>query len=134
LVVASVLAARGDKQTAFAMQAVPAVLTLALLAAARQQYPRPRDLEPKLQDVQTLLTRGYHFEVTNTVQSDLCDYANAMAVGIGGSLVSGRMCDPSAIDRFEAPRPAEVVRLDRCVEERLLIMWCACSRRMRRPG
>src|SRR5437868_10214588 len=45
LVVAAVLAARGEYSTAFAVLLLPALLTLGLLMVARLLYPRPADLE-----------------------------------------------------------------------------------------
>lgn len=45
LLVAAVVAARHDYRAAFATLAVPAACALGLLAIARWQYPRPRDLE-----------------------------------------------------------------------------------------
>lgn len=51
LVIAAVLAAQGDYRTALAWLAVPAVLTLAILAAARLLYPRPEELETEPPDV-----------------------------------------------------------------------------------
>jgi MFS family permease len=46
LIVAAVLAARGEYRTGFAVLAVPALLALAVLAAARFLFPTPQDLEP----------------------------------------------------------------------------------------
>jgi len=118
LVVAAVLAARGQYPPAFAVLAVPAVLTLTLLVVARIQYPRPSDLEPDVQDVQaTGLPRAYwvyligaalvaagfadfslvafHFQQTSTVPSTWIPifYAIAMAFGGAGSLLFGRLFD-----------------------------------------
>ncbi|MEU6754871.1 MFS transporter [Streptomyces sp. NPDC046685] len=45
LVVAAVLALRGNYRTCFAVLAVPAALTLLFLAIAWRQYPNPADLE-----------------------------------------------------------------------------------------
>jgi MFS family permease len=45
LLVAAVLALRGDYRAGFAALLVPAALALALLGVARRLYPRPRDLE-----------------------------------------------------------------------------------------
>jgi len=42
LVVAAVLASRGNYRTAFAVLLVPAIVTLTLLVIARFLYPRPR--------------------------------------------------------------------------------------------
>jgi MFS family permease len=46
LIVAAVLAARGEYRTGFAVLAFPALLALAVLAAARFLFPTPQDLEP----------------------------------------------------------------------------------------
>ena len=45
LIVAAVLYTRGAYQLGFAILAIPAILALLVLAAARLLYPRPRDLE-----------------------------------------------------------------------------------------
>lgn len=45
LVVAAVIAFEGGYRTGFAVLAVPAVLALAILLAARIEYPRPRDFD-----------------------------------------------------------------------------------------
>lgn len=45
LLVALVIYLHGGYRTSFAILAVPAVLTLLVLAVARRQYPNPRDLE-----------------------------------------------------------------------------------------
>ena len=45
LIVAAVLALRGDYRTAFAVLLIPAVAALAVLIVARLAYPHPRDLE-----------------------------------------------------------------------------------------
>src|SRR6202035_3793236 len=47
LVVALVLAKRGDYHLAFTILAVPAAATLALLAVARLLYPRPEEMESR---------------------------------------------------------------------------------------
>ncbi len=48
LIVAAVLASRGDYRDGFAILAVPALLALTVLVAARFLYPSPQDLEPPL--------------------------------------------------------------------------------------
>src|SRR5438034_11265337 len=52
LVVAAVLAARGNYKTAFAILLVPAIATLSLLVFARFSYPEPEDLEVTVSNVQ----------------------------------------------------------------------------------
>lgn len=61
ILVAGVLAWKGSYRIAFAVLAVPAVLALTALIAARLSYPRPRELEPELGDVG--LSRGRTFPV-----------------------------------------------------------------------
>jgi len=46
LAMAGILALRHDYRLAFAVLAIPAAITLALLVVARVLYPRPEDLEP----------------------------------------------------------------------------------------
>src|SRR5579885_3038669 len=53
LAVAGVLALHGQYPLAFAMLAIPALLTLSILAVARITYPRPGELESHPPDVQT---------------------------------------------------------------------------------
>jgi predicted MFS family arabinose efflux permease len=122
LVVAAVLAARGQYPPAFAVLAVPAVMTLTLLVVARLQYPRPSDLEPNVQDVQVaglprafwvyligaaLVAAGFadfslvafHFQQVTTVPSTWIPifYAIAMGVGGAGSLLFGKLFDRAGI-------------------------------------
>lgn len=47
LVIAAAVAVQGGFRAAFALLAVPAVLTIVVLVVARIQYPRPADLEPE---------------------------------------------------------------------------------------
>lgn len=118
LVVAAVLARQAQYAPAFAVLAIPAVLTLTFLVVARIQYPRPSELEPNLQDVQTaglprvmwlyvagaaLVAVGFadyslvafHFEQTNTVPATWIPIFYAIAMGVGGvgSLAFGRLFD-----------------------------------------
>lgn len=118
LVVAGVLALRGNYPLAFALLAIPAIMTLAALAFARLQYPRPQDMERIPPDVRTeglpgifflylagaaLVAAGfvdfplvaYHFTVTSSVPTAEVPvfYAVAMGVGGAGSLVFGRLFD-----------------------------------------
>ncbi len=59
LVVALVLARRGDYRTAFAVLAAPAVITLCILAVARVLYPRPEEMEPQPRVRTTGLPRSF---------------------------------------------------------------------------
>jgi predicted MFS family arabinose efflux permease len=119
LLIALVLALSShDYKTAFAVLAVPAAITLSLLAVARLLYPRPRDLESGPAHVSTeglprvfwiylagaaLVAAGfadfpiiaYHFQRSGVVHADLTPifYAAAMAVSGAGSLVFGRLFD-----------------------------------------
>jgi MFS family permease len=123
LLVALVLAvSHHDYKTAFAALAVPAAITLSLLAVARLLYPRPQDLEAGSAQVTTsglprafwiylagaaLVAAGfadfpiiaYHFQESGTVHADLVPifYAAAMAVSGTGSLVLGRLFDRHGI-------------------------------------
>jgi hypothetical protein len=111
LVVAAVLAARGSYRPAFAVLVIPAAITLALLVAARLEYPRPEDLEPEVREIKTgglprafwiylagaaLLAAGFadfaliafRFQKTSVVPVTWIPvfYSIAMAVGGAGSL------------------------------------------------
>jgi MFS family permease len=112
-----------DYQAAFAALAVPAVITLSLLAVARLSYPRPADLNVSTSTIiaadgfprsfwiylvaAALVSAGfadfpimaYHFERTGTVGGTLIPvfYAAAMAVSGVGSLVCGRLFDRRGI-------------------------------------
>ena len=123
LAVALVLAvSHGQYKLAFASLAVPAVITLSLLAVARFLYPRPQDLSAGPVQVTTegmprvfwvylsaaaLVAAGfadfpliaYHFQQAGTVSSTLVPvfYAVAMAVSGTGSLVFGRLFDRAGI-------------------------------------
>jgi predicted MFS family arabinose efflux permease len=123
LAVALVLTLKhADYKLAFASLAVPAAVTLCLLAVARLTYPRPRDLEPAGTEVTgsglpgifwvylagaALAGAGfadypliaYHLERSSTVGTSLVPvfYAVAMAVSGLGSLAFGRMFDRSGI-------------------------------------
>jgi MFS family permease len=56
LLVSLLLALTGAYRAAFAVLAIPAVISLALLLLARRQYPRPQDLEPI---ARTVAVRGF---------------------------------------------------------------------------
>jgi MFS family permease len=117
LAVAGVLALRHDYRNAFAMLAIPALITFALLATARLLYAKPEDLETKTLDVQGsglpaifwvylvgagLVAAGfadyslmaYHFARTGVSSLSIpIFYAIAMAVSGSGSLLFGRLFD-----------------------------------------
>jgi MFS family permease len=118
LLVAAVLARRGDYRIAFAALLVPAVMTLALLVVARLVYPHPEHLEATLQNVHTqglprifwvylagaaLVAAGFadfsliafHFQKTSHFSASFVPvfYAVAMAVSGLGSLTFGRLFD-----------------------------------------
>jgi len=118
LVVAVVLAHQGNYRTAFAVLAIPALITYSMLIVARLLYPRPEDLEAKVPDVHTrglprifwiymagaaLVAAGfadfqliaYHFAKADAIQDTWIPiaYSIAMAVSGGGSLLFGRMFD-----------------------------------------
>lgn len=122
LVVAGILALRGEYQIAFAALLVPAVLTLATLAVARWTYPQPPGVSARPSDVHTgglprvfwvylaaagLVAAGfadfsliaYHFEQTNLVAASWVPvfYAAAMGASGLGSLVFGRLFDRRGI-------------------------------------
>lgn len=122
LVVAFMIARRGDYRMAFAVLAIPALVTLALVAVARLSYPRPEEMESNPRNVRTeglprvfwiylagaaLVGAGfadfpllaYHFQRTSTVSGSWVPifYAVAMGVSGGGSLVFGRLFDRRGI-------------------------------------
>lgn len=60
LLIAAVLAARGDYRVSFALLAVPALLSLGVLLVARWLYPHPRDLEVEQERLEeTTFPRAY---------------------------------------------------------------------------
>jgi MFS family permease len=118
LVVAVVLAHRGDYRAAFAILVVPAAITYLLLIVARLLYPRPESMESsapasrgkKLPRVfwiymigAALVAAGfadfqlvaYHFEKADTVKDIWIPITYAIAMGVSGlgSLVFGRLFD-----------------------------------------
>jgi MFS family permease len=122
LAVAGVLAIHGQYQQAFALLAIPALLTLGILGAARITYPRPEELESTPPDVKTtglprifwfylagavLVAAGfadfpliaYHFAKTAVIPGAWVPvfYAIAMGVGGAGSLFFGRLFDKVGI-------------------------------------
>jgi MFS family permease len=122
LVLAAVLAHRGNYRMGFAVLLVPAVITYSLLIAARLLYPRPEELGSKPPDVHAtglprvfwiylagavLVAAGfadfqliaYHFAKANAVTGIWIPvmYSVAMAVSGIGSLLFGRMFDRAGI-------------------------------------
>jgi MFS family permease len=119
LALAGVLAVRhGGYRFAFVTLAVPAAITLSILAVARLTYPRPEEMETHPPDVNAeglprifwiylagavLVAVGFadfpliafHFQRASTVSTALVPvfYAVAMAVSGLGSLAFGRMFD-----------------------------------------
>lgn len=118
LVVAFVIARRGSYREAFAVLLVPALITLALVLAARLIYPRPEDLathapQPHAQGfsrafwiylaASALVAAGfadfqliaYHFQKADAFRLAWIPilYAVAMGVSGGGSLAFGKMFD-----------------------------------------
>jgi len=118
LLVAGVLALRGDYRLAFAVLLVPALINLSLLMSARWLYPHPEEMETEVPNVKTeglprvfwlylagaaLVAAGfadfpliaYHFTKAATVEQTVVPvfYAVAMGVSGTGSLVFGRLYD-----------------------------------------
>lgn len=118
LMVAGVLAARNNYAAAFAVLAIPALLALSTLLAARWLYPRPQDLEPTTPEIQTrgfpkaywiylaavaLVAAGYvdfpliayHFKKVSVVPGSWIPllYAVAMGVDALAALLFGRWFD-----------------------------------------
>ena len=118
LVVAYVLAVRGDMRTAFAVLLVPALCTLGVVVVARLLYPRPQEMEAITPDIQAqglprlfwiylagaaLVAAGfadfslmaYHFQKAEIVETNWVPIFYAVAMGTSGlgSLVFGRLFD-----------------------------------------
>jgi MFS family permease len=118
LVVAGVLAWRGEYQIAFAALLVPAVLTILTVVIARVTYPNPQELATRLADVQTgglprvfwlylggaaLVAAGFadfslmafHFERKQIIDPTWIPIFYAAAMGASGlaSLAFGRLFD-----------------------------------------
>ena len=122
LVLAFILARHGNYRLGFAVLAIPAIITIALLIFARLSYPRPEEMEVHVNDVHAaglprrfwiylagaaLVAAGfadfslmaYHFQKSHVVSSSLVPvyYSVAMAVSGLGSLVFGKMFDRSGL-------------------------------------
>jgi MFS family permease len=122
LVVTAVLYFKGGYRTGFAVLLVPAVLALSVLLAARLLYPRPKDLETILPELETkgyprrfwlyiasasLIGAGYvdfpliayHFEKAAMVSDNMIPilYAAAMGVDALAALVLGSLFDRKGV-------------------------------------
>ncbi len=122
LIVAAVLYFKGTYQNGFAILLVPAFLTMGVLIAARILYPRPRDLEATLPELETkgfpgvywvylaamVLNAagfadfpliGYHFQKASTVPENWIPIFYSVAMGAGAitALVFGRLFDRKGI-------------------------------------
>jgi MFS family permease len=122
LLAAGVLALRGTYALAFAILAVPALITLATVVLARVTYPDPGGVSARKADVRTqglsntfwlyivgagLVGAGFadfslmafHFEKAGTVANELVPVFYAVAMGTSGlgSLLFGRMFDRRGI-------------------------------------
>jgi predicted MFS family arabinose efflux permease len=118
LVVAAVLARRGDYRSAFAILAVPALVTITLVVIARLLYPRPQDMEmhppvahanglPRVFWIYlagaALVGAGFadfpliafQFQKTSTVSGSWVPVFYGVAMGVSGigSLIFGRLFD-----------------------------------------
>jgi len=118
LIVTAVLYFKGSYRTGFAVLLAPALLALSVLVAARFLYPRPKDLEAILPELETkgyprrfwlyilaasLIGAGYvafpliayHFERASVVSDDWIPvmYAVAMGVDAVAALVLGSLFD-----------------------------------------
>jgi predicted MFS family arabinose efflux permease len=118
LVVAAVLALRGDYRLAFAVLIIPAAITLAILAAARLLYPHPEEMDSEPPNVDTqglprvfwiylaaaaLVAAGFadfpliafRFQRDAVMTTAVVPIFYAVAMGISGlgSLVLGRLYD-----------------------------------------
>jgi MFS family permease len=122
LVLALILARHGEYRLGFAVLAIPAVITIALLIFARISYPRPEEMEVHVPDVHSaglprvfwiymagaaLVAAGFadfslmafHFQKTQIVSQTWVPifYAVAMAVSGLGSLGFGKLFDRSGL-------------------------------------
>jgi MFS family permease len=122
LIVTAVLYVKGSYRTGFAVLLVPALVALSVLVAARLLYPRPRDLEAILPELETkgfprrfwlyiiaasLIGAGYvdfpliayHFEKASVVSDEWIPvlYAVAMGVDALAALVLGRLFDRKGV-------------------------------------
>lgn len=122
LVLAFVIARHGNYRTAFAILAIPAVITVCILIAARISYPRPEEMEVHVPDVHTsglprvfwiylvgaaLVAAGFadfslmafHFQKAAVVNTTLIPVFYSVAMGVSGlgSLAFGKLFDRTGI-------------------------------------
>ena len=122
LVVSAVLAAKAQYRMAFLTLAIPAILTLSLIIAARFIYPRPEDLETSTPTVAVhglphaywvyltgavLVAAGFvdfplmafHLQKTGAVPNSWIPIFYSVAMGVSGlgSLLFGRLFDRTGI-------------------------------------
>ena len=118
LLVAAVVYLRGDYESGFAVLAIPAVLAIGVLVAARTLYPRPLELERIIPDVAArglprifwiyltaaaLVAAGYadfplvafHFQRESVIRASAIPiyYSAAMASAAIAALLCGRLFD-----------------------------------------
>ena len=122
LVLALVIAHRGNYRMAFAVLAIPAIITIAILIAARISYPRPEEMEIHVPDVHAkglprvfwiylfgaaLVAAGFadfslmafHFHKAATVPTTWIPIFYSVAMGVSGlgSLAFGKWFDRAGI-------------------------------------
>lgn len=122
LVLALVIAHRGNYRMAFAVLAIPAIITVAILIAARISYPRPEEMEMHVPDVHAkglprvfwiyligaaLVAAGFadfslmafHFHKAATVPTTWIPIFYSVAMGVSGlgSLAFGKWFDHAGI-------------------------------------
>ena len=122
LMLAWILARHGEYRLGFAILAIPALITIALLVFARISYPRPEEMEVHVPDVHSaglprnfwiylagaaLVAAGfadfslmaYHFQKAHVVPQTWVPIFYAVAMGVSGlgSLGFGKMFDRSGL-------------------------------------
>jgi len=122
LIVTTVLYFKGSYRTSFAVLLVPALLALSVLVAARLLYPRPKDLEALLPELETkgyprrfwlyiaaasLIGAGYvdfpliayHFEKASVLSDNMIPILYAVAMGVDAltALVLGSLFDRKGV-------------------------------------
>jgi MFS family permease len=123
LIVSAVLYFKGGYRTGFAVLLVPALLALSVLVAARLLYPRPKDMEAILPELETqrgyprrfwlyivaasLIGAGYvdfpliafHFDKASVLSDDIIPilYAVAMGVDALAALALGSLFDRKGV-------------------------------------
>ena len=122
LIVAAALYFKGNYQTGFAFLAIPAAMAMGVLLAAKTLYPRPRDFEPTLPELESrgfpavywlylaamalnaagyadFALVGYHFQKTSVVSVNWVPifYSASMGVAAITALIFGRLFDRRGI-------------------------------------